>query len=293
MSKKSDTTKTPVRPSRKAAAKPEVEKKEEPKAPVNPVLEQSSLDGKLEATITGYSETELWGRKIAIATLKQLAKHHQGGEAILKNLGDWMVTVRIGEAASKTGNATKDKITGGHYCRTGATGFGTTVGGEMEGREILLNIWGMHNLSAEDFFQLVVHETCHLWSDLIATIDKERDTNKAGGHRKYSQNGEFSFEGIATATEWLDVIEIDNYAKLSTKISKDGAKMCKKLKVVAPSIGKVPARKKKPAKRVSYTCPECLLKIMAPTGKHDKGQVALSCNLHGDTTVPMIAEEIN
>ena len=281
MREKNDTTKAPVRPRRKSAVKPKAEKKEEPKAPVNPVLEQSSLDDKLAATITGYSETELWGRKIAIATLKQLAKHHQGGEAILKNLGDWMVTVRIGEAASKTGNATKDKITGGHYCRTGATGFGTTVVGEMEGREILLNIWGMHNLSAEDFFQLVVHETCHLWSDLIATSDKERDCNKAGGHRKYTQNKEYSFEGIASATEWLEVIEIDNYAKLTTKISKDGAKMCKKLKVVAPSIGKVPAKKKKPAKRVSLMCEDCGFKIMVPTKKFENGEVDLTCAIHG------------
>lgn len=277
MNAKNDTTKAPERPT----VKPEVEKKAKPKAPVNPVLEQSSLIGKLEATITGYSDIELLGRKISIATLKQLAKQHESGEAILKNLGDWMVTVRIGEAASKTGNAKKDSSTGGHYCRTGATGYGTTVVGEMEGREILLNIWNLHLLTAEDFFQLVVHETCHLWSDLIATIDKERDTNKAGGHRKYSQNGEFSFEGIAKATEWLDVIEVNNYVNLTTKISKDGAKMCKKLKVVAPSIGKVPAKKKAPAKRVSLMCEDCGFKIMVPTKKFENGEVDLTCAIHG------------
>ena len=59
MTTKNDTTKAPVRPSRKAAAKPEVEKKEEPKAPVNPVLAKPSLTGKLEATVTGYSHAEL------------------------------------------------------------------------------------------------------------------------------------------------------------------------------------------------------------------------------------------
>ena len=280
MREKNDTTKTPVRPSRRAAAKPKPEKKEEPKAPVNPVLAKPSLTGKLEATVTGYSDTELEARRIAIATLKRLNKVHSlGGEDMLKNLGDWMVPVRIGEAASKTGNAKKDSSTGGHYCR-GAS-YGTTTVGDMEGREILLNIWGMHNLSAEDFFQLVVHETCHAWSDLIATSDKESDCNKAGGHRKYSQNGEYSFEGIASSTGWLEVIEIDSYAKLSTKISEDGVKMCKKLKVVAPSIGKVPAKKKAPAKRVSLMCEDCGFKIMVPTKKFENGEVALECAIHG------------
>jgi len=294
MDEKNDTTLAPARPSRRAAAKPKPEKKEKPKAPVNPVLAKPSLTGKLEATVTGYSDTELEARRIAIATLKRLNKVHSlGGEDKLKNLGDFMVPVRIGEAASKTGNAKKDSSTGGHYCKSGATKYGTSEVGDMEGRELLVNIWGLQNLSKYDFFQYVVHETCHLWSDLIATSDKESDCNKAGGHRKHSQNGEYSFEDIASSTGWLEVIEIDSYAKLTTKISEDGKKMCDKLKVVAPSMGKVPAKKKKPAKRVSYTCPSCSLKIMAPTGKHEKGQVSLSCNLHGDEPVPMIAEEIN
>ena len=282
MREKNDTTKAPVRPSRKAAAKPKPEKKEEPKAPVNPVLAKPSLTGKLEATVTGYSDAELEARRIAIATLKRLNKVHSlGGEDKLKNLGDFMVPVRIGEAASKTGNATKDKETGGHYCKSGATKYGTSEVGDMEGRELLVNIWGLQNLSKYDFFQYVVHETCHLWSDLIATSDKESDCNKAGGHRKYSQNGEYSFEGIASSTGWLEVIETNNYAKLTTKISEDGVKMCKKLKVVAPSMGKVPAKKKAPAKRVSLMCEDCGFKIMVPTKKFENGEVALECAIHG------------
>ena len=266
-----DTTPTPVA---EPVAPPEPATPEPKKK--NPVLEAPSLDGKLKATVTSYAKYETMLEKAAVATLQQMAKNSDDPETAIKNLGDFRCAVRIGEAASKTGRAERDGDTGGHFCGHG-TKYGETLIGDMKGSEILINIWNLHGKTADEVGNIIFHETLHLWSYLIAANEKERDCNKAGGHRRYTANKDYSFEALVDQLGWLELVELDNYAKLTTNIGKEGKKMVKKLDITAIDMGKVAAKAPPKAKRVNLICPACDLKVMVPTGRWERGEVALDC----------------
>ena len=214
--------------------------------------------------------------KAVVAGLLKLASESDDPETAIKNLGDFRCAVRIGEAGSKTGRAKKDITTGGHFCGRG-TKYGETLIGDMDGVEILVNIWNLHGKTADEVGNTIFHETCHLWNHLIATNDKELDCNKAGGHRSASTNGDFSFETCATNLGWINPIEIDGYAKLSSEINSEGKKMVKKLGITAIDMGKVAAKAPPKAKRINLVCPNCELKVMVPTGKWERGEIELQC----------------
>ena len=266
------TTPTPVAEPVAPEAPPEPATPE----PKNPVLEAPSLDGKLKATVTSYAKYETMLEKAAVATLQEMAKNSTDPETAIKNLGDFRCAVRIGEAASKTGRAARDGDTGGHFCGHG-TKYGATLIGDMKGSEILINIWNLHGKTADEVGNIIFHETLHLWSYLIAADEKERDCNKAGGHRRYTANKDYSFEALVDQLGWLELVELDNYAKLTTNIGKEGKKMVKKLDITAIDMGKVAAKAPPKARRINLVCPNCELKVMVPTGKWDRGEIELHC----------------
>ena len=52
----------------------------------NPVLEASSLDGKLKATVTSYAKYETMLEKAVVAVLQKLASESDDPETAIKNL---------------------------------------------------------------------------------------------------------------------------------------------------------------------------------------------------------------
>ena len=151
----------------------------------------------------------------------------------------------------------------------------------MVGKELTINYWNLHKMSAEEFFNFVVHEFVHAYSDLSAKTDKDRDCAKNGAHKK-------RFADLCAQVDWIEAIPISGYVKMTSQITDKGKEMVKKLKVEAPSIGKTPAPKKPKAKRIDLQCPKCEFKVMVPTGRYDKGLVAMTCDVHG---LPM--EKVN
>ena len=250
-----------------------------PAKKVNPVLEASSIEDKLAATVTSYAAAELQLEEIVKAALIQLASKETDKEAKIKNLGDFRVTVRIAETGSTKGTSAKDHDIRGHYCPTG-TRNGEVKIGDMDGRDLVVNIWKVYDMDAEDFFEVGAHEAIHLYSDLIASSRKERDCNKAGGHRAYTTNGDYSFEGLNNQLGWLDLKEIGGTYKFTTVIGEEGKKVCKKMGITAPKMGKIPAKKKAAPKRINIMCEDCGFKIMVPTGRYNGGLVDMNCNIH-------------
>ena len=246
---------------------------------VNPVLEASSIEDKLAATVTGYTDAEISAAEIVKATLIQLASKETDKEDKLKNLGTFQVTVRIAETGSKKGTSAKDNDVLGHYCPAG-TKNGEVKVGDMDGRDLVINIWKLYDMTAEDFFEVCAHEAIHLYSDLIATSSKERDCNKGGGHRAFSTNGDFSFEGLNNQLGWLELVEIGSPYKFTTQIGKEGQKVCKAMGITAPKMGKIPAKKKAAPKRINVMCNGCGYKVMVPTGRYYDGLVDMYCNIH-------------
>ena len=260
-----------VRKKEKAPAKPAKK--------VNPVLEASSIEDKLSATVTSYVAAELQLEEIVKATLIQLASKETDKESRIKNLGDFRVTVRIAETGSKKGTAAKDNDVLGHYCPAGTRNGETKVDG-MDGRDLVVNIWKLLGMTAEDFFEVGAHEGIHLYSDLIATNALERDCNKGGGHRAFTTNGDFSFEGLNNQLGWLELVEIGGPYKFTTRIGEEGKTVCKAMGITAPNMGKIPAKKKAAPKRINIMCEECGFKIMVPTGRYNDGLVDMYCNKH-------------
>ena len=250
-----------------------------PAKKVNPVLEASSIEDKLAATVTSYAPAELQLERIVKATLIQLASKETDKEAKIKNIGDFQVTVRIAETGSKKGTSAKDNDVLGHYCPAG-TKNGEVKVGDMAGRDLVVNIWKVYGMTAEDFFEVGAHEAIHLYSDLIATEWKERDCNKAGGHRAFTTNGDFSFEGLNNQLGWLELVDIGGTYKFTTRIGKEGKKVCKEMGITAPNMGKIPAKKKAAPKRINIMCEGCGYKVNVPTGRYDAGEVDMYCNIH-------------
>ena len=250
-----------------------------PPKKVNPVLEASSIEDKLAATVTSYAAAELQLEKIVKATLIQLASKETNKEAKIKNIGDFQVTVRIAETGSKKGTSAKDSDVLGHYCPAG-TKNGETKVGDMDGRDLVVNIWKVYGMTAEDFFEVGAHEAINLYSALIATEWKERDCNKAGGHRAFTTNGDFSFEGLNNQLGWLELVDIGGTYKFTTRIGEEGKKVCKAMGITAPNMGKIPAKKKAAPKRINIMCEDCGYKVNVPTGRYEAGEVDMHCNTH-------------
>ena len=240
------------------------------KGKVNPILDKASFNGKLEATLTNQKialETEIM--RIGIATIKQLCKEGGDDEGMdMINMGKWHIVPNLSTTGSRKGNTDADSTTKGYYCPSTSTGQWVVDG--MVGKELTINYWNLHKMSAEEFFNFVVHEFVHAYSDLSAKTDKDRDCTKNGAHKK-------RFADLCAQVDWIEAIPASGYVKMTSQITDEGRKMVKKLKVEAPSIGKTPAPKKPKAKRVSLECKNCDLKVMVPFGKWEKGEVTLNC----------------
>ena len=240
------------------------------KGKVNPILDKASFNGKLEATLTNQKialETEIM--RIGIATIKQLCKEGGDDEGMdMINMGKWHIVPNLSTTGSRKGNTDADSTTKGYYCPSTSTGQWVVDG--MVGKELTINYWNLHKMGAEEFFNFVVHEFVHAYSDLSAKTDKDRDCAKNGAHKK-------RFADLCAQVDWIEAIPASGYVKMTSQITDEGRKMVKKLKVKAPSIGKTPAPKKPKAKRVSLECKNCDLKVMVPFGKWEKGKVTLNC----------------
>jgi len=241
---------------------------------VNPVMAASTVKGKLNATVTTPVKVEQEVQRLVQWHLNHMIKMANDKEAAtLINLGKWQILCRVSEIGSLTGHTSTDSTTKGHYCPSG-TRFGEwTSEAGMKAKELAINVWGLHKMTAEDFFNFCVHESIHAFSDLTSTSNKDRDCASNGRHNK-------RFVALVERSGVLDAIKIDTTAAWTTVINDTGRKAMKKLKVSAPKIGKTPARKKKSPKRVTYVCDHCPYQIGVPTGAHERGEINLMCHDH-------------
>ena len=251
--------------------------------PVNPILDQSTFKGKVEATITDEKmllEKDI--KRLGIATLIQLCNQVDDKEGLdMVNLHQWHIVVNLATVGSRGGNSKKDHATLGFYCPSVSTGQWEVNG--MIGKELTLNYWDLQNMSVENYFNVVVHEFVHAYADLTAKTEKDRDCTKNGAHKK-------RFADLCSQVGWIEAVPVDGYVKLTSQITDEGRKALKKLKVTAPTIGKNRAPKKPKAKRVVLECINCELKVMVPTGKYERNEVSLDCKCLGsDNGVPMVA----
>lgn len=249
----------------------------------NPILEATSVRNKIHATVTTPSDALLDVERLVRWHLRHMIDQTNDHEAALMvNLGEWHIVCRLSEAGSLGGNAKRDHNTRGHYCPSGTNRGEWRVNG-VTGKELSINVWNLHGMSDEDWFNFIIHESIHAYSDLTATNERERDCARNGAHKRL-------FAELVAQSGLLDVIEIpDHYAKLTTVINDEGRKAMAKLGVKAPRIGKVPAPKKAPAKRARMICDDCALIIWVPIGKYRRGEVALRCMSCG---TDMIGEEV-
>ena len=225
---------------------PRTRKPKEEKAVLNVVESASSFKGKLQKTVEGNKEVQALEaeiNRIGLATLNRMctANNDKEGLAML-NLGKWRIVARIGTTGTLKGTTDKDHTTMGYYCPSMATG--QWVIGDMIGKEIIINQWDLHGMSAEQFFNFVAHEFIHAYSDLI----DDNDCAKNGGHKNV-------FVERCDQLEWIKAIPLKGYIKWTSEITDKGRKQLKKMKVVAPTIGKVRAEKKPTPKRVKLYCP--------------------------------------
>tara|TARA_R100000808_G_scaffold770_4_gene3727 strand:+ start:416 stop:1381 length:966 start_codon:yes stop_codon:yes gene_type:complete len=262
---KKSKPKAKAQPKAKSALQP---KKEE--AMPNVIMAEPTLKGKLDKTVTDVAALEKEITRIVRWSFSHLDKVLGNTEGMdYKKLGDHHVVCRVGETGSFGGNTDKDHNTKGHYCPSGTKRGEWDVNG-VKGNELLINVWDLHNMSDEEFFNFIHHEAIHAYSDLTAETDKDRDCAKNGAHKQ-------KFVDLVQASGLLDPVSLPNYVKWTTTINGKGVKAMKKLKVQAPKIGKTRAPKKAKAKRVSLECKNCELKVMVPFGKWDRGEVSLNC----------------
>jgi len=267
---KSETNKKP-----RATKTPSAPKKKEPQS--NVIMDESSLKGKLDKTVTDYSDVEKDITRLVRWHIGHMDKVRGNEEGLdYHKLGEHHIVCRLGETGSFGGNTDKDHNTKGHYCPSG-TKRGHWMMDGTKGNELLLNVWDLQNMTDEDYFNYVIHESIHAYSDLISETDKDRDCAKNGAHKK-------KFVELVEASGLLDPVPLSNYVKWTTTINDKGRKAMKKLKVTAPKIGKVAAPKKPKAKRVTLECENCELKVMVPYGKWEKGEVVLECTCGGTST---------
>ena len=243
----------------------------------NYIQQQSSVTDKLTTSITTYAQIERDAEKIAKHTLKRLYEVTPFNKEDIPNLGGHYIPIRIGEIKSKN--------TLGHYCGSKDTEVIEENGDVVGGYEILLNIATLRGMTAEQFFDLVSHETCHAWSGLLADTPKNKDCNKAGGHRNRKTNGDYSFEAIAESTGWHKIVELPSYAKLTTIPTEETTKQVKKLKISAPNMSKSKKVKKSKANKLSLICEMCEAEGMgytvnAPRAKFERGEIPVGCMIH-------------
>jgi len=249
----------------------------------NPILNASTVKAKLGAAVTTPAEALKEVKRLVEWHLNHMLRQTNDREAALMvNLGEWRIVCRLSESGSLGGNAKKDSSVKGHYCPSG-TNRGEWLVDGMKGKELSINVWNLHDMTDEDWFNFVIHESIHAYSDLTATTERERDCAKNGAHKKL-------FAQLVEQSGLLDVVEIPNsYAKLTTVINDEGRKAMAKLKATAPNIGKVPAKKKAPAKRARMVCDDCALIVMVPIGKYRNGGIQLRCMTCG---TDMVGDEV-
>ena len=139
----------------------------------NYIQRQSSVTDKLTTSITTYAQIERDAEKIAKHTLKRLYEVTPFNKEDIPNLGEHYIPIRIGEIKSKN--------TLGHYCVSKDTEVIEENGDVVGGHEILLNIATLRGRTAEQFFDLVSHETCHAWSGLLADTPKNKTVIRPEG----------------------------------------------------------------------------------------------------------------
>ena len=241
------------------------------------VIEASSKDDKLEALVTNFADAEKMLTQVAVATLQQLSRNSEDDpEALNIDFNNGVrCLVRIGEVGSKTGRSKRDGALA-TFCG-GNTKFGKTMINGFEGSEIVINIWNLQDRNEQEIFNLVCHQAIHLYSELTAANDKQRDCNKAGRHRRRKDNKGNSFEGLVEQLGWLEVKEVETYVELDTTVGVEGKKKIKELGIRPINIGKIPAKAPPKAKRVTMICPHCNLRAMVPVGKHDSGEAKMKC----------------
>jgi len=263
---------------------PRTRKPKEEKAVLNAVESAPSFKGKLQKTVDGnkgIQALEDEGNRIGLATLNKMCKATNDKEGLaMLNLGLWRIVLRISTTGTLKGTSDKDHTTMGYYCPSMASGQWVLEDG-MKGKEIVINQWDLQNMSAEEFFNFVAHEFIHAYSDLI----DDNDCAKNGGHKGV-------FVERCDQLEWIKAIPHLNangevsYIKWTSEITDKGRKQVKKMKIKAPSIGKVRAEKKPTPKRVKLYCPNHMAKFeeslttYVSTAKwaDGKGSVSIRCN---------------
>ena len=253
----------------------------------NYIQQQSSVTDKLTTSITTYAQIERDAEKIAKHTLKRLHEVTPFNKEDIPNLGEHYIPIRVGEI--------KNQDTLGHYCRTSDTNIIEKDGQVVQGYEIVLSLSRLENRTAEQFFDLVSHETCHAWSGLLQNSFIKRgnklasnpksDCNKAGGHRNRKTNGDYSFEAIAESTGWHKIVELPSYVKLTTEPTEETTKQVKKLKISAPNMSKSKKVKKSKANKLSLICEMCEAEGMgftvnAPRARFERGEIPAGCMIH-------------
>lgn len=267
----------PVTKEKPPTSTPRTRKPREEKAVLNAVESAPSFKAKLQKTVEGNKEVhalEAEINRIGLATLNQMCKATNDKEGLaMLNLGKWRIVATIGTTGTLKGTSDKDHTTMGYYCPSMATG--QWMIGDMIGKEIVINQWDLHGMSAEQFFNFVAHEFIHAYSDLI----DDNDCAKNGGHKKV-------FVERCEQLEWIKAIPLKGYIKWTSEITAKGKKQLKKMNVVAPTIGKVRAEKKPTPKRVKLYCPNHMAKFeeslttYVSTAKwaDGKGSVSIRCN---------------
>ena len=251
----------------------------------NPILEPSTLKGKIDRMFTDKKlEEEKKLTNLANITLRRLCERVNDKEGIdLINLGEWYVVVTLTTPSTLGGNSPKDFSTKGFYCPSTYTGQWIIIdedGVQRKGKELAISYWDLQDISADELFNFIVHETIHLYNDLKGTPD----CSKNGTHKQL-------FVDTCAQTDWIEAVAVDGYVKYSSKISKKGQAKVKALKIKAPKVGKIRAPKKAKAKRVNLVCHQCDLKVMIPTGRYERGEADLDCLCLGsDNPVRMVAE---
>ena len=249
---------------------------------VNPVMAASTVKGKLDATVTTPVAVEQEVQRLVQWHLNHMIKMANDKEAAtLINLGKWQILCRVSESGSLTGHTKADSNTKGHYCPTGTRLGEWIVESGMIAKEVSINVWRLQDMTAEEFFDVCVHESIHAFSDLTSTSRKERDCASNGRHNK-------RFVALVERSGMLDAVKLNTSVGYTTEINDTGRKAMKKLKVSAPKIGKTPARKKKSPKRVTYECESCDYKIGVPTGAHERGKINLFCDDHEQRLQPSL-----